>query len=108
MLEGEYLYHATSMTNLVSILDNGLTKGVDGIVYLADSPENALKFVAIRGVPEILVIRVKKAELKQEQIIKTFDHSERFFQCRSWGYAGNISADLLDNFTKYENNLRMK
>ena len=76
-------YHATNFSNISSIIDEGLVPGADGIIYLADSFVNAVKFVILRGYKRILVCEV---ELDESQVEETFDHSSTFFQCKSYGY----------------------
>lgn len=76
-------YHATNFSNISSIIDEGLVPGADGIIYLADSFENAVKFVILRGYKRILVCEV---DLDESQVEETFDHSPAFFQCKSYGY----------------------
>lgn len=105
MTKERYYYHATDMRNLGSILSEGLKTGPDGIVYLTDTPQNALKFVMLRMVPEILVVAVKESSLDKELLEESFDHSQEFFKCRAWGYMGSIESDILENYRKYINPL---
>ena len=51
----KYYYHATRMENLHSIMLSGLNPGVDGLVYMCEKPEDAIKFLAIHGYRDILV-----------------------------------------------------
>ena len=77
------MYHATKYSNLWSIVNRGIVPGVDGIVYLAETKEDALKFIAIRIFEEpvlLLEVTVDEAALQE-----TFDHSFAFFKARSWG-----------------------
>lgn len=93
-------YHATPMRNLVSILDNGLKVGCDGITYLAETKEDAYKFVVLRcWGEEILVIEV---ELDENKVEETFDHNPNFFKCRAFGYPTLITPDEMTNFFKFE------
>lgn len=92
-------YHATPFENLASIFDNGIRKGYDGVVYLTEKPEEAARFVAVRGCDEILVCEV---ELENDMIEESFDHSMKFFRCRAFTYPEDISRDDIKNYMKYE------
>ena len=94
-------YHATEHDPgiLANILDKGLLPGCDGIVYLAETKEDALKFVALRFYEETLVIEV---ELEESEVEETFDHNYSFFNCRAFGYASIIPGYKMTNFWKYE------
>jgi hypothetical protein len=82
-------YHATPFENLESILkDQEVHKGCDGVVYLAKKPEDAVKFLAIRGCKKILVFGFM---LDEEKVSESFDHSEAFFKCKAYMYPDNIS-----------------
>ena len=71
-----------------SIIDDGvIRKGIDGCVYLTTHPLDALKFIYIRGIKEIAVFEV---ELKKKLIKESFDHSEKFFQCKAYYYDDDI------------------
>lgn len=39
-------YHATPYENLESILENGIKRGVDGVVYLTEGRDEAMRFFA--------------------------------------------------------------
>lgn len=93
-------YHATPFENLNSIFKKGITRGVDGVVYLTEKPEEAARFVAIRGYKKILVIEV---ELEDYLVEESFDHSQGFFKCRAYSYPYDISIDEFgDNIRTYE------
>lgn len=93
-------YHATPFENLNSIFKKGITRGVDGVVYLTEKPEEAAKFVAIRGCKKILVIEV---EVEDYLVEESFDHSQEFFKCRAYSYPYDISIDEFgDNIRTYE------
>ena len=90
-------YHATSNSNFHSILDAGEIKpGYDGIVYLADSAENAIKFIALRCFTETINI-FEIDGLDESKVEETFDHSESFFQCKAYGYPDPIPLTLVHN-----------
>lgn len=92
-------YHATPFENLESIMDQGLHKGCDGVVYLTEKPEEAARFVAIHGCTKILVLGV---ELEEDLVDESFDHSEAFFKCRAYTYPDDIPADEITEFLRYE------
>lgn len=92
-------YHATPFENLDSIMDQGLHKGCDGVVYLTEKPEEAARFVAIRGYRQILVVGV---ELEEDLVSESFDHNEAFFGCRAYTYPDEIPANEITEFLKYE------
>ena len=92
-------YHATPYENLESIMDQGIRKGCDGVVYLTEKPEEAARFVAIRGSMKILVLGI---ELEEDMVTESFDHSFLFFKCRAFTYPEDIPADEITEFLKYE------
>lgn len=51
-------YHATNAKNANSIIGRGILKGYDGFVYLAETQEDALKFICFRGYKEIAIFEV--------------------------------------------------
>lgn len=88
-------YHATPYENLVSILENGIKKSIDGVVYLTENKDEAARFLLIRGYHDILTIEVL---IDSENVEETFDHSEKFFKCKAFGYKDDIKPDELINF----------
>lgn len=92
-------YHATPYRNLESILDQGIFKGCDGVVYLADTKENAAKFIAIRGCFDILVCEV---QLNEANVEESFDHSETFFKCKAYIYNEDINVCEISNMWRYD------
>lgn len=92
-------YHATPLVNMASILEEGLKVGCDGISYLAETPEDALKFVYLRQYKEVLVIEVELDETKVEE---TFDHSYAFFKCRAFGYPETVPPKQMTGLTIYD------
>lgn len=92
-------YHATPFENLESIMDQGILRGCDGVVYLTERPEEAARFVAIRGVMKILVVGI---EIEEDFIEESFDHSQAFFRCRAYMFKGDIPADEITEFLQYE------
>lgn len=97
------MYHATDMKNLASILDNGLiANNFEGIVYLAEKPEDALKFVVLRCYDEIVLLKVKIYKKDEGKLIETFDHNPRIFKCRAFGFMGNIPSSNIEPYMKYD------
>ena len=92
-------YHATPFENLESIMDQGIHKGCDGVVYLTEKPEDAAKFIAIRGCKKILVCRV---DLEQGLVKESFDHSYLFFRCNAYMYPDDIQTYEIVEYLKYE------
>lgn len=89
-------YHATTKDRFNKIVSDGLIKvGIDHIVYLTTSKEDALKFVALRTFDDIVVMEIDG--LDDSKVFETFDHSEQFFKCKSYGYADNIPYDMISN-----------
>lgn len=87
-------YHATSLENMKSILEHGLKPSDAGCVYLADSPENAAKFISCRmDMGVIFSFDISKAD--EQFIEETFNHSEEFFKCKAFGYFGAIPPDKI-------------
>ena len=80
----KYLYHATDKRNEEKIMNEGLLPGIDGGVYFAASPDNALKFMAFKfEAKEVIVLKVRTRELDPKLMEESFDHSEMFFQCKA-------------------------
>ena len=92
-------YHATPYENLESIMDQGIRKGYDGVVYLTEKHDEAARFVAIRGCKKILVLGI---ELEEDLVSESFDHSEAFFRCKAYMYPENIPANEITEFKRYE------
>ena len=87
-------YHATPAENLDSILENGLVSE-SGFIYLTEKFEECIPFIALRGVNEILVVEL---EVPEENVGESFDHSQKFFQCRAFVYKGSIPLGNLIDF----------
>ena len=92
-------YHATPFENLESIMDQGIRKGCDGVVYLTEKPEEAVRFLAIRGIRKILVLGV---DLEEDMVSESFDHNEAFFKCKAFMYPENILFDYLVSASTYD------
>jgi RNA:NAD 2'-phosphotransferase (TPT1/KptA family) len=94
----DYFYHATTKENLYKILSHGIKKDkLEKVVYLADSYENAARFLAIRGhMGNIVVFKIDASKLDKELLEESFDHSYDFFKCRAYVYNGDIGPDAID------------
>lgn len=99
-------YHATDFANLESIfLDGILAKNPEGLVYLAETAEDAAKFVLLRGYTHILAVKVEIPDELEANISESFDHSQKFFKCRAFAYSGDITPDMLcdtDTWVSFE------
>lgn len=95
-------WHATYYENLASILDNGLVPGIDGLVYMCETEYDAAKFLYVRQCKNILTMEIKIYKKDESKIIETFDHNERFFKCKAFGYKGNIPLKNIKQFRKIE------
>jgi len=92
-------FHATSYDNLIHIMHDGIKAGCDGLVYMCEKEEDAIKFPIIHGVPKIITFKIKIKE--PDKVIETFDHSYAFFKCRCWGFMGDIPADWIEPSKQY-------
>lgn len=97
------LYHATSVTNLSSIVAEGIHTGIDGCVYFAETKDDAIKFVSLRylGQP-IVVFEVNIPDEDERLIQESFDHSQKFYQCRAWLIPKNIPSSYIKSAWRYE------
>lgn len=94
-------YHATKPENWGKILKHGLLPSADGYVYLADSIENAVKFLALEY-SELLVFSVHIKKSDEKNIEETFDHAETFFKCKAYGYRGTISPEKIGSVFRWK------
>ena len=86
-------YHATPFENFEPIMRaQEVRTGCDGVVYLTEKPDEAARFLAIRGCKKILVLGF---ELEDNMVTESFDHSEKFFRCKAYAYPESISMDFL-------------
>lgn len=93
-------YHGTSYSNLLKIIEDGKIKtSMEGIVYLAKTKEEAFRFVALRYMTED--IAVIELELNDSKIVETFDHNQKFFKAKAFGYEGDINTKYATNCWKY-------
>jgi hypothetical protein len=86
-----YFYHATSYINLGKIINQGLkVDKIEGVIYLTDDPKDALKFLYIRGIKDLIVIKLKASKLDKTKLYESFDHDYSFFKCRAYVYEKDI------------------
>lgn len=71
------LYHATELSNLPSIKEEGLITNLEG-VFFAEHADLAAMFLSLRGIRNIVVLAV---ELDESDVQESFDHSEEWFKC---------------------------
>lgn len=92
-------YHATPFENFESIARQGILKSkFEGVVFLAEKPEEAARFLAIRLCREILVCEV---ELDESLVEESFDHNEAFFKCKAYMYHDDIAPEEITDYLKY-------
>lgn len=95
-------YHATQIENLESIISNGLKRNkIEKVVFLCERPEDAAKFLRVRGFTHFVIIPVK---VHEKFITESFDHSEAFFKCRCWMYSKDVQPRYIDvdNILEYK------
>ena len=93
----KYFYHATLKDNLYSIMKDGIKKDhLYGGVFLADSSQNAAKFLIIRGIKDIIVFKIDASKLNKNKLEESYDHSREFFKCRAYIYFDNIKPNAID------------
>jgi len=86
-----YFYHATSYSNLDKIITEGLKiNKTEGSIYLTDKAKDALKFLYIRGIKDLIVIKLKASKLDKTKLYESFDHDYSFFKCRAYVYEKDI------------------
>lgn len=87
-------YHATPYDNLMDVLLHGIKPSMDGLVYMCEKEDEAVRFLVMRGVPKVVTFKVR---IKPgDEVIETFDHSFEFFRCRSYGFVGAVNADQVE------------
>ena len=92
-------YHAATPETMEKIIADGVVKrGWDGCVYLCEKPQDAAKFVAIRGHEIVDVIEVI---LPADKVKESSDHSIQFFQCRAYRYEEDVKIRQGARLTEY-------
>lgn len=91
-------YHSTSRYNYFGILQDGkINPSSEGVVFCCTTPEDCLKFAAIRALSNDNSTVVLKINVPDEaRVEETFDHSEGFFKCRCFGIVGEVPLDWID------------
>lgn len=96
------LYHATPISNMLSILHEGIRTGCDGVVYLAETKDDAMRFVVLHTSEPIIVFEVSVSTEDEKNIEESFDHSLTFFQCRAFLSTVPISPDRITAAWQYD------
>lgn len=88
------LYHATELSNLPAIKEQGIKTNLGG-VFFAEHADLAATFLFLRGIDNIVVLAV---ELDESDVQESFDHSEEWFKrtlkkdsCKCYIYSHNVS-----------------
>ena len=90
-------YHSTSEYNFFGILSSGkINPSPEGIVYCCTTPEDCLKFAAVRLSNDNPIVVLKIDVPDEAEVEETFDHSEIFFKCRCFGIVGEVPIDWID------------
>lgn len=93
-------YHAATPEVMDKIMEDAeIRRGCDGCVYLCRKPEDAAKFVAIRGYKYINVIEI---ELDEREVKESNDHCEAFFGCKAYTYEKDIQLKTEEQIFEYE------
>lgn len=74
-------YHATSEECAKSIVRDGKIKCNYGEIFLAETIDDALKFLFFRQLDKVVIFEV---ELDENKVVESFDHNAAFFGCRAW------------------------
>jgi hypothetical protein len=81
------LYHATFPENADKICAEGIKPGIDGLVYMCESVDSTIPFLALRGADRLTVIEITTAALDINKIDIGMDHSPAFFgDIKVWTY----------------------
>jgi RNA:NAD 2'-phosphotransferase (TPT1/KptA family) len=98
------LYHCTERKNLTNIMNEGIKKGYDGVVYLADSANNSAKFLVVRGIKieNLIAFEIDTKKLNAKKLGFSYDHNENFFGCKAYMYADDIKISKLLNVIEFE------
>lgn len=89
-------YHATYYDNMGYIIRGGLKPGTDGLIYLTDSPEAAIKFACFMDrTKQIVTVNVHIPNAELAKVEESHDHDESFFKCKAYAYESAIPAKWL-------------
>lgn len=97
------MYHCTLIDNMYSIKTEGLKRGMDGVIYLTEKPEDAAKFLAARMIaPERMrIIEIHRRHFDEGFLEESTDHSERFFGCKAYMYGKDVPAKIIRKCNVY-------
>lgn len=88
--------------NTQSILEKGLLKGFDGVVYLTKKPDESVRFLAFRFVNEITVFEVNIPKQYKDKVMESFDHNEKVFGCKAYMYLDDIPKEWVTPHSEYQ------
>lgn len=92
------LYHGTPKKNVFKIMKEGLKEGIDGGVYLADTIDGALKFMALKrsetGETLFAVIPVYLDET--DKVYASEDHNSKIIREKAYYHDGSIPAEKVE------------
>ena len=92
------LYHGTPKKNVFSIMKEGLKEGIDGGVYLCETIEDALQFMALKryqtGETIFAVIPVYLDE--NDKVYAAEDHNSRIIKVKAYYHDGSIPAEKVE------------
>jgi hypothetical protein len=92
-------FHASRLQYKDSILEKGLiAHKIYGDIYLCDTAEDCLKFVAKPCV--VFEVDTKKLLPKRWRI--SLDHNKNFYDCEAYCYFGDIPVDAITKTEVYE------
>lgn len=104
--KGKYLYHATDLKNDKSIKNRGIRIGWDDCVYLAETEDEALRFMIFRhDITKFAVFKIRLDRLDKNKLFESTDHSRQFFGCDAWAYRELIPKEALVSSEHYERDL---
>ena len=102
----KYFYHATPEKNFVGIMRNGIKpSGIENGVYLADTAEDAAKFMSLDLSNNLVyVFKISASKLNKNKLKESADHNIAFFECRAYFYQGTIDPEAFshNNILKFQ------
>lgn len=100
------LYHATRMKNILSIMARGLEpRGVDHLIYFADTFGGASFFAYMHGIPvdQIVVVEVDTTNLAKELFDYGGDHNPNFFKdIEVYTYPSVITEEHISDYLQID------
>lgn len=92
-------YHAAPKATMKKIVGEGrIRKSWDGVVYLCKEAVDSCKFLVIRGMREMSVIKV---DIDEDEVEESHDHAESFFRCKAYMHEGDIKLTGNENVWDY-------